>query len=1050
MMWLTRLSVAKPFAVITVFAAVALAGLVSYSGLPINQFPRLDLPVVTIATSYAGVGPDEIEVQITRVIEDAVAGLANVDYMTSVSSEGASVVTLNFTDKANSDLIATMVERQVDAILRSLPADADRPIVNKLDPNQSAVMQIGLIADELSPTELFSLADENLRPRFEHLNAVGQVTLVGGQQQEVEVWVDPIKLAGRGLSLAQLQSAISQANASVPGGSLTDQERAYTLRLYGLVDQPEDLGRLTVGGTPDSPIQLQDVGTVKLGAKQQTQITRINGHPAVLLRLSQRNGANSTDVSVSVNQALPQIRADLPRGAAVRVIADSSAYVGASLKGVQDELITAVILTAVVLLVFLHSFRVSVIVLLSIPTTLLTTFVAMHLLDFSLNVLSLLALVLTIGILVDDSIVILENILRRLGHADSPADAAINGRAEIGLAALAITLVDVVIFAPTGLVSGQIGAFFKEFGFTVASATLISLVVSFTLTPMLAAQMLNSSNEGSGPLARFGRWWDSGFARLEANYGRLLSWSLDHRPLVLLVAAASLGLGLALIATGRVGVEFFPQNDQGTFSVETSMPPETSLAAHDAVMRQVEDRLLQISEVQTISAQVGGGSSGGFGGVTAGQATTGNVSVDVGPARTRQRDVFTIAEDARARLSDIPNVRIRLQASTAAGAGQPISVRLQGPDTAVLSQLARQLELSLRATTGLTDVTNSAAAGTPELRIQVDRARAAEQGISASAIGSVIRTAYSGVVATRYRRADGKQIDVRILLNDAARTQANALGDLPIQSSGGATIRLGQIASISEIATQAEIDRRDRQRIVTVGANLGPGVVQSQVSPRVQQALAQLALPPGYTATLGGISEQQAQSFAQLFTALGLSITLAYLLMAILYNSLIHPLVILFGLPVAAGGAIISSFLFGYTFNLFSLIGLILLVGLAIKNGILLVDRTNQNRRRGLERRLALLEAGPARLRPILMTSVTIAVALIPSAFRLGEGSELRAPLAATVLGGVVSSTLLTLVVVPVVYTLLDGLTSRIIGLRRLGVRPLRAVRGQFALRRVA
>jgi hydrophobic/amphiphilic exporter-1 (mainly G- bacteria), HAE1 family len=945
--------------------------------------------------------------------------------MTSTSSEGASTIALTFTDKANPDLIATTVERQVNAVVQSLPADAQQPSVSKIDLSALPVMQLAVVSDSLPGTDLFTIADQTLTPEFQKVSGVSQVSLIGGQKQEIQVTLDPLKLAGYGLSLTQVQTALASDNQSSPAGTLESGARAYNLRVNSLVSRPQDLALVAVGGTADAPVHLGDVATVQLAGQVPTGVTRVNGHPGVLMRLTQQNGANTTAIADAIDKELPSLRAQLPPDTQLLVVTDTSTSIRTAVAGVQEELITAVILTAIILLIFLHLFRVSLIVLLSIPTTLLAAFIIMGLLGFSLNELSTLGLVLSIGILVDDSIVILENILRHLAQGESPPQAAISGRAEIGLAALAITLVDVVIFAPVGLVSGTIGSFFKEFGFTVAATTLMSLVVSFTLTPMLASKLLKQTGvaqHGGGPLAAFARGWDRGFAGLERRYEAVLGWSLGHRLIVLLVALASLVLGIFLVASGHVGVNFFPETDQGTFTVSTTMPPGTTLAAHDAVMREVEGQLLEVPEIRagTVSASIGAGSGGPFAGNTAG-ATTGSVSVDVGDKSRRQRGITAIAEEVRQRLAQVPGAKIQVNISGANGAGQPVSILIQGPDNTVLDSLASDLEQSFEAIPGLRDVTNSAAAELPELDINVDRARAVQAGISAQAIGSAVRLAYSGVVATKYLQPNGQELDVRVLLPQSARTDVSNLADLPLQGSNG-PVRLSQVATISNVTTAAQITRRDRHRQVTVAANLGDGVVQSQVTPAVDRAVKQLALPPGYTTSQGGSAQQQAQSFGQLGAALGISIMLAYLLMAILYNSLIHPFVILFGLPLAFGGAIIATFLFHYTINVFSMIGMILLVGLAIKNGILLVDRTNQKRAEGKPIRAALMEAGPARLRAILMTSLTIAASLTPTAFQLGEGADLRAPLAATVLGGVISSTALTLVVVPVMYTLLDGL----------------------------
>ena len=1026
MMWLTHTAVAKPLAIVAIVLAVVAAGVASFFALPINLFPKFDVPIVVVTTAWAGASPNEVELQITRPIESAVSGLQNVDNITSTSGQGVSSVVITFTDKANSDLIDSQVQRQLATVQGQLPTDPSQaitPITSKIDPNALPIMQLALTSDTLSNTDLFSLANDTLSPQLQQVAGVSQVGVVGGQQQEVQVLVDPNRLAGFGLSLVSLQTALTANNIAVPAGSLTQDPNTYNLRVSNLAVQPQDLGRITVGGTPAAPVHVSDVATVQLAGVQQSQITRVNGQNGVLFRLSAQTGANTTDVSDGVNRLVPQLQSQLPAGAQLAVVQDNSTFIRSSINGVLEELLSAIVLTSIVLLLFLHSPRVSAIVLMSIPTTLLATFSIMRVLGFSLNFISTLALILTIGILVDDSIVILENTLRRLSRGDSPRAAAINGRAEIGLAALTITLVDVVIFAPTGLVSGQVGAFFKEFGFTIAAATLCSLIISFTLTPMLASRLLRPESDGGrGPWARFSRWWNARFAGLEHTYHRLLEWCFKHRWAPILVAFAVLVGGIALVPLGAVPVEFFPNIDQGSISINTTTAPGTSLNAHDAIMKQIEAQLAQVPEIKTYGASIGAGQTFGIG---AASVTQGTVAIDIGSRQSRERSVFAVADDIRARIGGIPNATIQVQVNGGSGEGQAEQVRISGPDVAVLTSLASQLEDQIKQLPGVTGVTNSAAAALPELQITVDPARASELGITPATVGSAVRTSYSGVVATKWRRSDGKQIDVRVVLTPEARSSISALGAVPLQATGGQVVPLNQVATIAQVPTPNQIDRRNRQRVVTVGADIATGYVQSQVDPAVQALTKQLALPAGYTVEFGGQAQSQNQAFGDLFSALGISVMLAYLLMAILYNSLLEPLIILFGLPVALGGALISSALFHYTFNLFSLIGVILLVGLAVKNGVLLVDRTNHNRERGMSQLDAVLDAGPARLRAILMTSATIVVALLPSAFQLGEGSEIRAPLAATVVGGVIASTLLTLVVVPTMYTILDGLRSR-------------------------
>lgn len=1029
-MLFTRLAIEKVWATIAIFGALCVIGLVAYFSLPINLFPNVPIPVVTITTLYPGANPQELEIQVTRPIEDAVASLSKVKDIQSTSAESFSSVVVIFEDSADLNLIASDVERRVNTVVGEFPTGAERPIVLKLDIGAEPVMRLALIDDTLTPGEIYRLAKDQVLPALESIGGVSQATLIGGRSEEIHVDVDPTRLSAFGVGLGQVQQALAAANASIPGGRLTQGTKQFELQVTGRVARPEDLGDVVVGGQPGRPVRLRDVATVRRSATEETQITRTNGKQAILITLGQATGSNLTDVTDEVRARLDGIRADLPPTADLRVVSDATPFIRNSLGGIQEELVVAVILTAIVLLLFLHEVRAAAIVLVSIPTTLLITFFLMQLMGFSLNFLSMLGLTLTIGILVDDSIVVLENILRHLARGERPRNAALMGRAEIGLAAVAITLVDVVVFAPTGLVSGQVGGFFREFGFTIAGATLTSLVVSFALTPMLAARFLKPEEEshGTGLWARFGAWWDRGFARLERAYRTTLVWSLRLRLIVCILAALSLYGGVSLVSSGLVKVEFVPESDEGFFVVSTEAPPGTSLAAHNLIMSQVESTLLSIPDVERVTASIGVDLLG----TGRGQSRYGSVVVELKPLSTGRADVFEQLDIVRAKLKDIPGAKITagIQGGGPGADQQPAAIRLAGPELGTLTALANQAQAGLENIPGLINIRNGAPTGQPQLVVRVDPQRAAELGVNAATLGLSVRSAFAGVVATKFQKADGTLEDVRIQFSEGSRTAIDDVADLPVSTLTGQTVPLRQVATVTEASGPAQISRFDRERVVSVGASLDTGVALSEILPAVREVIAGLQPPAGYTAELAGGGEDQAEAFGDLFTALGASIILAYLLMAILYNSLTDPLVILFSLPVAVAGAMVGLLVFGYAFSVFSMIGLILLVGLAIKNGILLVDRTNHNRERGMDTYEALLEAGPARLRPILMTSITIALALFPTALGVGEGTELRAPLAATVLGGVISSTLLTLILIPVVYSLFDavpGLVSRIL-----------------------
>ena len=1019
-MGITRVAISRHWATVVLFVALALGGAASCQALPINQFPNVVIPIVSVTTSYPGANPQEIESQVTEPIEDSVSRISNVDTVTSTSTEGFSSVTIQFTDAADINRVVAQVEQVLSSVTVRFPSGVDRPVVSQLDLTQVPIMQLALADASLTEQQLHDLADSRVLPHLERTTGVANVTLIGGTNDEIAVEADPILLAAYNVSLPQLQAAIASTNTAVPGGPVAQGDRRLDVQVSGRLQHLDELGDIQIAG---STARVRDVARVRVGGAESTQFTRVNGRSAILISVGQQAGANLTDVTDAVRSNLDEMRAELPTSSELIVVQDSTPFVRDSLTGIYEEITLAVILTSIVLMIFLHRWQAALIVLLSIPTTLLTTFIAMQILGFSLNFLSLLGLTLTIGILVDDSIVVLENIMRRLKSGDEPFTAALRGRAEIGLAALAITLVDVAVFAPVGLVSGQIGGFFREFGFTIAAATLVSLAVSFTLTPMLAAHFLKTEVPGEEPrgMGRFGAWWDGGFERLEEQYGRLLGWSLRHRLAISGIALSTLVAGGALVGSGRVPVEFIPVSDGGYFYVSTEAPTSTSLAVHDGAMHRVEAILADMPEVQTVTASVGVSANGGGGG----QARLGSVVVELTPLDSGRRDVFAIAQEARTRLVEVPGIQIKVgtaQGGGGGGGGQPVSVGITGPDVGTLSVLADELQRTLQGAPSLINVTNGAPAGRPQLLVDVDRDAAASLGVNASSVGLMARTAISGVIATKFQEADGTFTDVRLQLLADGRDGRDAIGSLPVLTAAGDSVPLRQISRISETTGPSQIRHQEGDRIVSVTADLAKDVSLSEAQPAVNAAIAALRLPEGYAIKIGGTTEQQGEAFGQLFLALGASVLLAYVLMAVLYNSLLHPLTILFSIPVAIGGAMFGLYAFGYAFSVFSMIGLILLVGLAIKNGILLVDRANHNRERGMGVREALLEAGPARLRPILMTSATIVMALSPVAFQIGAGSELRSPLAATVLGGVISSTLLTLVLIPVVYTFFEDL----------------------------
>lgn len=1032
-MALTRVAIQRPLFTLMVILAVVVLGLVSATRLGVDLLPSINIPVVTVSIVYPGASPEVVEQLVTKPVEDAVAGMAGLDSIRSISSEGVSAVIVTFKDNVDADVAAIDVEKRINAIRAQLPQDIQPPSIVKADINAQAVMTLAVWGDR-PPEQLYRLADEKIRPRLEQINGVGRVSLIGGRQREIQVKADPAKLRAYGLTSPQLTAVIAQENLNLPGGRIEQQGREVNLRVDTRLGGVQDIEGLVITVLPNGAVvRVSDVATVEEGLKEQRTITRTNGKDTVLIAVSKQSSANIVQVTDSIHKQLGSIRSMLPQDVHFEIVYDSSTFIRHSVNDVQRELQIAVVLTGLVLLVFLHSWRSTFIVLLAIPTSLIATLAVMAFLGFTLNIMTLLGLALTVGILVDDSIVVLENIFRWLHRGVDRRTAALQGRSEIGLAAIAITFVDVVVFAPFAFLTGQTGGFFKQFGVVIVVATLFSLLVSFTLTPLLASRLLSLEDErGRGPLAAFGRWWDRRFAALERRYRAALRWALRHRPVVILSGIAALVISLAIPAAGLIGANFIPELDQSYFSLVAEMPPGAALDSTSAAVGRLEAGLLKIPEVKTVLTVVGQGTSQ----ITQ-QPNVARLDVVLVSPRERHRKPPEVAAEAVKLGEGVPGLKVRAALpSGAGGLQQPIQVNVYGDDLGTLTRLAAQVERGLAQVPGVQDITNSGAVGSPELVVRVDRQRAADFGLSSQAVAGALRTAYAGTVATQLRKEGQSAVDVRVVGADADRASLDSVGQLPLLSPArGTTFSLSQLAQFTTQDGPAQIDRLNRQRVIIIGANI-KGRALNEVSTDVQRVVQSIEVPAGYRIRLGGQSEAQGEAFGQLFFALGLSVLLTYMLLVGLYESLLYPLVIMLALPLSIVGAILALLVTRETVNIFSIVGLIQLFGLVGKNGILLVDYTNTLRRRGLSREEALLEAGPTRLRPILMTTATIVIALLPVALKLGEGSELRAPVALVVMGGMLSSTLLTLLFVPASYTYFDSLQNLILRLFRRGTQP--------------
>jgi len=1037
---LTEFAVRNPFVVAAVTVAVIIFGVFSYASMGVAISPNVNFPSVVVTTTYPGADPETVETDVTKPIEDAIATLQNIDEngLTSISSQGVSTVVVQFTTAANPDLVSVDVERVVNSVRANLPPDVDAPSINKIDINAAGVATVVFSGDQ-PLTLMEDFAENVLQKQFNSLPGVGAATIRSGITREIHVLVDEWALKARGLSINQVVSALQSNQLEVPAGSITQGTRDYSVYFDALAVHAQDLANLVVLQTPNGAVYLRDVATIEDTYKKRDAIVRVNGQEGLALAVTKLPDANTISVVREVRRAIDRLQPQLPPGTRLDVVVDASNYTRKSFETVQKALIEAVIFTGLILLLFLHTWRSTAIVLVSIPTSLLTAFIAMGALGYNLNLLTMMALTLSVGILVDDSIVVLENISRHLGMGKPPGVAAIDGRSEIGLAALTITSVDVVVYVPIAvLLSGIPAQFLRPFALTIAISTIVSLIVSFTLTPLLASRFLKP-DEGTGrsPLARFGRLWDRGFNWLEARYESLLRVALRHRWMVIGVGVASFMFGLSLWKLGLIGSDFFPSGDQAEIDITLTMPPSTSLEATDAVARQMEAVLHRYPEVTSVYSVVGQSSSG-FGSSTG--TNQAQIAALLVPAPQRQRSSADLGNELRDIFtSTIPAAKIQIGLPNAFGFGgfgsQPIQVQVQGVDPTTLNALAAQVEQAVRSVPGAASVQNSNDNVQTQIRAKIDWNRAADLGVSPQNAGTALRFAIDGFrnPNTQLRQPGRTAIDIRVLNRNPQALTPQDIKDLPVTSNNGTVVTLGQFTTIRQVDIPTRINHVNRLRSVTIGAEPSRGMLVGDVQTAVAKAVSAVQLPPGYAVTYAGQGNQGASAFRDIFRALGVAILLMYMLMMMLFGSLTLPLAVLMSLPLAVVGSFGAMALTRTPFTLFSLLGFAVLVGLVGKNAILLVDYTEILEQRGYSRNDALLEAGPTRLRPIVMTTMSVMAALLPIASGLEEGSELLKSAAVVLIGGLLTSTLLTLVFVPAMFTIFDDIQVRVRRLFRRG-----------------
>jgi HAE1 family hydrophobic/amphiphilic exporter-1 len=1025
----TQLFIKRPTLVVVMFAVLGVLGWYSYNQLSYELLPKISPPVVVITTAYPGASPNEVETGVSKLIEDAVSGIDKVETINTTSSEGVSFVTIQFLQTAKIDVALQDAQRKVNEILPRLPEDAKSPVLSKIALDEFPVLRMG-VTSTMPSREFYQAVKDKIQPRLARISGVSQITLIGGDEREIKVFIDAEKLKNYGLSILQINQAVKNANLDFPTGNVKDKDGQFVLRIAGKFNSLDELRNLIIArSSKGGDIRLCDVAEVVDGQKEYSNINRINGKTSIGIFVNKQSDANAVTVAKLVRAELAKIEKDYAYvNLKFDISQDGSLFTVEAADAVKHDLGLAVLLVALVMLVFLHSIRNSFIVMVAIPASLISTFGVMYLFDFTLNLMTLLALSLAVGIWVDDSIVVLENIYRRLELGDDKVTAAIRGREEIGFTALSITLVDVVVFVPLALTTGIIGNIMKQFATVMVVSTLFSLLVSFTITPVLAAKISKLEHLTKGTLmGRFGIFFENFFEKLASRYADMLKWALGHRGTVGLASFLMLIGSCSLLPLGFIGGEFITQSDRGEFSVAIELHPGAKLEETNLISQQVEQIIRDIPEVQKVAANVGA-STDGFVGQSANNIS--DITVALLPREEREKRGMRSTEEVAIAIKEetkkIPGAKVRVnEIGIFGGANEtPIQLVVSGSDLDSVVKGADMLFDIVKRAKGTTDVRLSSENGKPETRIEIDRAKMAQFGLSIAEVGSALRVAVTGDDEAKYRDGDS-EYDIRIQLDEFDRSKTATIGSLTFLNARGQQVELKQFATIYQTTGPTKLQRQDRNPAVIVYAQVA-GVPSGTIWQNVQAEMANTAFPIGVRILPQGQLKNQAEGFGSLGVALLAAILFVYFIMVALYNSYIHPFVVLFAMPLAVIGALWALALSAKTLSIFSILGIIMLMGLVSKNAILLVDFTNKAREDGLTTLEALMEAGKERLRPILMTTLTMIFGMMPIALSESAGAEWKTGLAWVLIGGLTSSMFLTLLVIPVVYLWFDNMSNSI------------------------
>ena len=1044
-MWFTRVSLKNPVFATMVMLALVVLGLFSLQRLKVDQFPNVDFPVVVVTADYPGASPQIVESEVSKKIEEGVNAIAGINALTSRSYEGQSVVIIEFGLHIDGRKAAEDVREKIAALRPTLRTEVKEPRVMRFDPASRAIWSVAVLPDNdtrigqpMTPVELSNWAEQTLKKRLENVRGVGSVTLVGGTKREINIYLNPQALESYGISPDQVVTAVRNENQDLPVGAIRSKEQERVIQIAGRMQRPEDFGRIIISRKGGAPIRVEQVARVVDGAPEVESLALYNGQRTLLLNVQKAQDDNTIAVVDGLISTLTEIKQQLPAGVRLEQITDGSRQIRVSVSNVRQTLIEGALLTVLIVFLFLNSWRSTVITGLTLPIALIGTFLFMNLFGFTINMITMMALSLCVGLLIDDAIVVRENIVRHVQMGKGVYQASLEGTQEIGLAVLATTMSIVAVFLPIGFMGGIIGKFFHEFGITIVAAVLISMFVSFTLDPMLSSIWHDPSIEGHDrkgvspdgkpwvpvslydkTIGRVTGWFDHATDSLADLYQGILRWSLAHRLTTVAMALAIFVTSLFMVPL--LGTEFVPKSDFSETSLSFNTPVGSSLEVTEAKAREVEAILREFPEVNYTLTTINTGTAQG--------KIYANIYIRLVERKARSRSVDAMSVVLRDRLRQVAGITVtHVGLLDPMGGQKQILFSIQGPDTGELERLTKTALDQVRDVAGLVDLDSSVKPNKPTLDIEVKRDVASDLGLSMAQIGASLRTLVAGQTVGNWRAPDDQTYDVNVRLAADHRDTPQDLQNLPFTVGSNAdgsarVVRLSQVADVRASTGPNQINRRDLTREVAISGNVS-GRSSGEVSKDIKTAMDSIAMPPGYSYKFSGSTKDMAEAFGYAVSALVLAVVFIYMILASQFKSFLQPLALMTALPLTLIGVVLALMMFNSTLSLFSVIGVVMLMGLVTKNAILLVDFAIRAREDGMARHEALLLAAKVRLRPILMTTLAMIFGMLPLALALTEGSEMRAPMGQAVIGGVITSSLLTLVVVPVVYCYMDDLAQ--------------------------